>query len=321
MVLKKNYLAALVSLFAITSCGGGSSSSDKTVEIKDSDVIPAEEVIQTNNTIDESNAIELFRKHLSAIIDDPIPAYEIAQIAINGDFANEKDVSCTLSGTMTKEIIFQRQPNSFLTYEDDEIQYSFQECSNKESQSINGKLSLRYDLYLNDSDVIYTSIDSNNYKIALNYDSIEDNSILNRLVNGSVEYNRYKEPGTDETSVYSDFTEDNDFSGNKELKKVTYKFTIMENLAQRHESISGEVQLANYPNSATFITSEELVRDVERLGYYSKGSIKLIYGETSAVLELFSDDTVTIDIYSRNENTLIYSMINIPQRDIFTRFL
>jgi len=319
MIFNRNYLAALVSILTITSCGGGSSSNDKAVVIKDSNVTPAEEVLQTNNTIDESNAIELFRKHLSAVIDSQIPAYDIAQIVINGDFSNEKDVSCDLSGTMTKEIIFQRQPNSFLTYEDDEIQYSFQECSNKESQSINGKLGLRYDLYLNDNDIIYTSIDSNNYKIALNFDSIEDNTTFNSLVNGSVEYNRYKEPGIDETSIYSDFTEDNDFWGYKELKKVTYKFTIIENLAQRHESISGEVDLGNYPNSATFITNEVLVRDVERLGYYSEGSIKLIYGETTAELDLFSDDTATIDIYTRTGNTLIHSIINIPQVDIFTR--
>jgi hypothetical protein len=320
MIFKRNHLVVLVSIFAITSCGGGSTSSDKTVEIKDTNVTLVEEVLQTNNTIDESNAVELFRNYLKEIIDSQIPAYDIAQIAITGTFSNEKDVACNLSGTMTKEIIFQHQPNSFLTMEDDEIQYSFQECSNIESQSINGKLSLRYDLYLNDSDIIYTSIDSNNYKIALNYDAIEDNKTFSSLINGSVEYNRYKEPGIDETSVYSDFSEDNGFGSSKELKKVTYKFTLMENLAQRHESISGEIVLSHYPNSATFSTSEVLVRDVERLGYYSEGSINLTYGETTAELELFSDDTATIDIYSRVEKTLIHSIINIPQKDIFTRF-
>lgn len=320
MILKRNFLAALISIITITGCGGGSSSSNKVVDVKDDSVSPADETSQDNNTINESNAINLFRQHLSAVIDSPIPVYDIAQIAINGDFSNEQDASCKLSGSMTKEIVFQRQPNSFLTYEDNEIQYSFQECSNKASQSINGKLNLRYDLYLNDSDNTYSSIDSNNYKIALSFDSIEDNSTFNNLVNGDVEYNRYKEPGIDETNVYSDFTNDNGLWGYKELKKVTYKFTIIENLAQRHESISGKVYLDSFQKTATFITNEVLVRDVERRGFYSEGLIKLIYGDTSAELELFSDDSATIDIYSEPENTLIYSLINIPQRDIFTRF-
>lgn len=153
----------------------------------------------------------------------------------------------------------------------------------------------------------------------MNFDSIEDTASFNSSVNGDLEYNRYKEPGIDETSVYSDYTFNNIW-GYKELKKVTYKFTIIENLAQRHESISGEVYLDENPNSATFITNEVLVRDVERFGYYSEGSIKLVYGETSAKLEFFSDDTANINIYSETENTLIYSLINIPQGDIFTRF-
>lgn len=318
MIFNRNDLTALVSIITITGCGGGGSSSDNADSIKEGNVSPTEQVLQRNDTINESNATELFRLHLSAVLDSPIPAYDIAQIAINGDFSNEQDISCALSGTMTKEIIFQRQPSSFLVYEDDEIQYSFQECSNKASEVINGNLSLRYDLYLNDSDVAYSNIDSNNYKIALNFDSIKGEKL--GLINGSVEYNRYKEPGLDETSVYSDFTDTNPFRSYKELKEVTFKFTIIENLAQRHESISGEINLSYYPNSATLITNAVLVRDIERLGYYSEGSIKLVYGETSAELELFPDDTANINIYSETENTLTHSLTNISQRDIFSRF-
>jgi hypothetical protein len=319
MIFNKTYLAILLSIFTITSCGG-SDSGDSNAEVIDNNNTTIEEVSETSNDINETNAVGLFRQHISAVINSPIPTYNVAQIAIGNNFSNDQDIPCDLSGTMTKEIIFQRQPNSFFTYEDDEIQYSFDGCSNIESESINGTLSLRYDLYLNDNDISYSSISSDNYKLALTFDSIENNAFFSTKVNGYVDYNRYKEPGIDETSIYSNFTEDDDFSGYKELKQVTYKFVIDENLAQRHESISGEVHMNKTLNSGTFVTSEVLVRDIERYGYYSQGSIKLIYGNNYALLEFFSDDTARIDIYSEIENTLISSLIDIPQSDIFYRF-
>jgi len=297
---------------SLIACGGGDSTQTPPVETPT--------VVETPNIINADNAVNLVKEHFRSVVNSGLlPLPKAVDLMLNSDFISQEDVTCDISGSLSQTVVFQREPNGGFIYEDDELSFVFDECSNEEDFYFSGTSSLRYDFYKNDNDLTYGNIGAKNYQLEMNfYDVFQKDSIFEKQVDGYAEYNRFTQLGLDEIQIYADYQIQDNLFGDKVFKGMIFNYVEDENTQLRTELISGEVKIDSFELAGTMSTEEGLVRGINRYGYYESGKLRLDYGDMYAILIILSDDTVDINIYNEEDEQVDF-IIRVPQSRVFSR--